>query len=119
MPYRKGITPKDKALALLLRENGYSYTQIARKCNISRTSAIEYSSRHGTTSKNSKKSMKTKGRPPKLNERDKRHLYRSLLKLRKIDPNFTVKKLVEFAGMDYKNIHYRTYVRALHEGNYG
>lgn len=119
MPYRKGITPKTKALALLLRENGCSYSEIARKCHISRTSAIEFSNRHATRSKSGKKTSKRKGRPPKLNQRDKRHLYRCLLKLRKVDPNFTVKKLVEFAGMSYNNVHYRTYVRALHEGNFG
>lgn len=120
MVYRKGITEKTKALAFLLRENGLSYNQIARKCNISKTSAIEYSRKHYGPSKTTNKNSKVKkGRPTKLNERDKRHLYRSLLKLRRIDPNFTVKKLVEFAGMNFKDVSYRTYVRALHEGNYG
>jgi len=120
MVYRKGITEKTKALAFVLREKGYKYAEIAKKCNISKTSAIEYANRHFSASKTSKKTgskLKT-GRPRKLNDRDKRKLYRAVDQLRRVDPNFTVKKLVEFAGMSFKDVSYRTYVRVLHEGNY-
>ena len=119
MAYRKGITDKTKALAYVLRDKGYIYTEIAKKCRISRTSAIQYSRAPSNQTKNNMKTNCRQGRPRKLSEMDIRHLVCSLHQLRAITPNFTIKKLVEFAGMNFKDIHYRTYARALHEENYG
>lgn len=120
MVYRKGITEKFKVLAYVLRENGYSYSEIAKKCKISRTSAIRFSCGQTNSAANSSQNdcKGRQGRPKKLSERQKRHYIRSIDNLRRKDPNFTIKKLVEFSGMDFQNCSYSTYRRVLHEEKY-
>lgn len=117
MVYRKGISEKSKCLAYVLREQGYSYNEIALKCKISKASAIRYSKTDPM--KGSKPNPKVKrGRPRKLTERDRRQLLRSIVQLREKDVNFTIKKLVHFAGMNFTNVSYRTYARFLNEENF-
>lgn len=116
MVFRTGITPELKAVAFMLRRDGYSYQEVANICHIGKSSAIRFAS----TVLKPKACAKGKstGRPRKLNIRERRGLFRSLTKLQKIDPNFTVNQLVSFSGLNFQQASYRTYVRYLHEEGY-
>ena len=90
MPGEK-ITAVQKAYAQLLRvENNASYGEIAKKCEISKSSSHRICSMAINKPENAKK-CKKKGRPRKLNSRNVRSLIRTLKALRLSEPNVSVK----------------------------
>ena len=48
-----------------------------------------------------------------MSPRDRRHLLRSLFKLREINPGFSIKSLVAYSGLHLSGISYRTFYREL------
>ena len=70
--------------------------------------------RHVSCKKNSSKIVSC--RPEKLDDRTKRHLIREVHNLRRREPNWTVKRLMEVA--DIKNVSRRTVSRFLNKNGY-
>ena len=118
MVFRGKISPRVTSLAYYLRqEKGYSYREIAEKCKISKERAIYYGNLPPWNNK--QKVLNNAGRKKKLSTRDERCLLRAIKSLRlEGDVNFTVKKLVNSAGLDFKRASYRTYVRFLNRNGY-
>lgn len=119
--YRKiGVNKRAKAFALR-KTLSLPYSEIAKICKISKTSARRYGeSKKSNAQKRSVQGKKPPkiGRPNILSTRDKRLLARCIKKLREENINFTVKQLIEFSGLSLKKASYRTYVRAINEMGY-
>ena len=67
---------------------------IARRCEISKSSVHRIKTELTKEKSTAKAKVKkcNSGRRRKLTDRDHRHLIRCMLKLRRLDPNFTIKK---------------------------
>ena len=112
------ITAVQKAYARLLREKeGTSYSEIAKRCKISKASS--YRICNMPINSIGKEVDKVKGRPRKLSDRDVRALIRSLKVLRMHEPNLSVRSLVTDSELSLKTISRRTYSRVLNENGYG
>ena len=112
MVYHGEISAEQKALAMYLKtESGKSYREIARKCNISKSSAQRIC-KSGCKSKAKSKPAKT-GRPNKIDARSSRTLVRSLKKCRKHSVNFDVKSLVKESGLSLQMASRSTFSRHL------
>ena len=114
------VTPTQRAYAILLREKcKYSFWMIAWKSAMSKSSAhrfyraqleeIRYK-QIGTAVDNV---PRKRGPSPRLNDRDKRAILRTIKNLQKTHCNFTVIQLVAEAGIDPKVAHRRTFSRYL------
>lgn len=114
------LKPTKVAYAILLREKErYSFRIIAKKCNISKSSAhrIWKYRQNYLRSECKEKAIvhRNKGRKPRINERDKREMLRTLTRMRKKDVNLTVMSLVREAGIDPTLVHRRTFTRYLNK----
>ena len=108
MVYHGEISAEQKALAMYLKmESGKSYREIARKCNISKSSAQRIC-KSGCKSKAKSKPAKT-GRPNKIDAQSSRTVVRSLKKCRK----HSVKSLVKESGLSLQMASRRTFSRYL------
>ena len=115
MAFKCLISPQKRALALFLRrETCASYSEIGRKCKISKSSA-ERIFKEDMLCTRSVKHPKRVGRPRKLSKRDARSLKRNLLQLRKERINLTVKELVAYSGFSPTTASRRTYSRYLNQ----
>lgn len=65
-----------------------------------------------------KKMFKQRGRHRLITAREERLLIRAIPVIRQYDINFTIRKLVEFCGLDNKKASYRTFVRCLTKNGY-
>ena len=100
------------------RELQDSYRHIAKKCNMSASSAARISNEErkdkrcvGVTNK--------RGRPRKLDERSIRKLIRYITNARKTNPNMTVKTLVRESGLSLELADRRTFSPRLNENGHG
>ena len=118
---RRKITPLQKAYALVQLETGnYSIRQVARKTRISKSSVHRISKdRSNLLHNNGVSKVKRKpGRKPKINERPKRMLLRSIKRLRQRNVNFTSTDLLRDAGLDPAIASRRTITRYLNTWGY-
>ena len=58
------------------------------------------------------------GRPKTLSVRDVRHLKRSITKLRTVNPNFTLKELIRFSGLQSSGASYSTFYREINSAGF-
>lgn len=113
MVFSRKISPETRALVrLLYHENNYSIRQIATKVKISKSSVSRFLKESDDSSKKGTKVTKI-GRPNKLSDRDRRLLRRSVFQLRKVNPNFTLKELVCFSGINNSGASYSTFRREM------
>lgn len=116
MVYHGRISAYRKAKAFLLSKTSkLTYSQIAKECKISKSSAWRLRKEENEMKR---KSSSKVGRHKKLKEREIRCLKRGINQLRKENVNFTVKELVQHCGMDTQKVSYRTYVRAMYSLGY-
>lgn len=104
----------------LSMQGNNSVRDIARRCEISKSSVHRIKTELTKEKSTAKAKVKkcNSGRRRKLTDRDHRHLIRCMLKLRRLDPNFTIKKLVEYSGMSWQKASMRTFARHLHMEKY-
>lgn len=117
MVFTKPLLAEQRALAVFLRkEKGYSYSQIALKTGMSKSSVrrVLLERKSGT----SPEEKRSRGRPQLLSSRDKRMLRRAIAKLRQEDPNFTAMNIVEKSGVGLSVASYRTFVRQINRMGY-
>ena len=123
MGSHRKVTTHQRALAVLMRrEMNYSYRQIASKTQLTKSTVFDIvkNEEQGRKRMNTKIQQKSKGgRPQLLTARDKRKLHNSFKKLRKADPNFTIKEVVQDSGIGLKSASYRTFVRCIKKMGYG
>ena len=109
-----------RAYAILLREQcKYSFWMIARKSCMSKSSAPRFY--RAQLEEMSHRQVRTavdnvprkRGLSPRLNDRDKRAILRTVKNLQKTLCNFTVMQLVAEAGIDPNVAHRRTFSRYL------
>ena len=111
-------TAETRALVKLLRmEKNYSVREIAKKVKISKSSVFRYLRKEKNFVQKQQKCRKM-GRPSKLTDRDRRHLRRSVVQLRKVNPNFTLKDLVSFSGLNTTGASYSTFRREINSLGY-
>lgn len=119
MVFSGKISPRIRGRAYSLRKTtNMPYSKIARLCKISKSSAKRLANESLQQAGKKTVSGKKLGRKRLLSVRDERSLKRAIESMRKDNVNFTVKELVHFAGLDYKQASYSTYVRILHEQGY-
>ncbi|XP_028415685.1 uncharacterized protein LOC114539215 [Dendronephthya gigantea] len=123
MPSQRKVKPHERALALLMRrEMHFSYRKIALKTKLSKSTVFDIVKNEELSNNRIYKKQEKKskgGRPELLNARDKRNLVLSLKKLRAVDPNFTIKEVVQNSGVALKSASYRTFVRCIKKLGYG
>jgi len=119
MVFKRKIAPKTRALTICLRQREkLSYGDIAKICKISKSSARRCVLEDEITKNKKDRIKKIAGRPCILTKRDIRCLIRSIPSMQQEDVNFTVKRLTEHNGFDFKYASYRTYVRCLNKNGY-
>ena len=113
------LTAEQRALAILLRrEMKLSFSQIANKTNMSKTS-VQRIIKRGIHARANTKKTKPAGRRQCLSERDQRKLKRAMMQLREKNPNFTVMEVVQQSGISGNIVSYRTFVRYIKRLGYG
>ena len=116
----RAINTARKCMVILERETKQtSYRRLARKYNMSKTSAHRFVKEKQKIMypQHAKKNNRV-GRPRKLNERDIRQLERALRDLRKRNVNFTAMDVVRNAGLKGDEVHRRTFTRYLNRLGY-
>lgn len=120
MVYKGDIPPEIRAYVRFLRlHKQMRFREIAETCSISIRSAKRIVSkdlrdiRYGTPRVTSKS-----GRPRKGSERTERKILRSIPKLRLKEGTFSVKRLIQFAGVADMNVSVRTVQRLLNRNGY-
>ena len=110
MVYHSNITDQIRGHVVYLGAKGkYSLRKIAENTGVSKSTVRRILSK----SKNQPLSAERRGRPKKLSPRDRRHLLRSLFKLREKNPGFSIQSLVAYSGLQLSGISYRTFYREL------
>lgn len=118
MVFSRKITANTRALVHFLNEyTNQSMRQIARKCNISKSSVARIC-RESPSIDEPADAMRT-GRPRKIDERNGRSLIRALKRLRARNANVTVRSLVKESGLSFRLASRRTFSRYLNEKGYG
>lgn len=115
---RRKIRPFQKAYALLqLEKRKYTIREIAKMCNISKSTVHRlWKNRKNIFLESGElKSKRKPGRKPKLGDRDKRKITRSIHRMRKDNVNFTTQSLLHDAGIDPSIAHRRTITRYLNK----
>ena len=116
MVYFKGIAPEIRAyIKLKCHVNAHI---VAKEVNVSLSQVYRIRKecfRHDPN-KNMKATKHPGGRPRKLSIRTQRNLIRQLNLLREKEPNWTIKRLIEVAGVS--NVSVRTVNRFLNESGY-
>jgi transposase len=114
MVFSGKISDETRALVRFLgMEQKYSIREIAKKAKVSKSTVARYlrTPKH-TVQKKYK--IRNVGRPKALSPRDVRLLKRSITPLRKINPNFTLKELIRFSGLQCSGVSYSTFYRQMH-----
>lgn len=116
MVFRRKIPPAKRALAIFLRrESGLSYSKIAEKCDISTSSAERICKESFSKERRNRITSQKIGRPRKISLRVERTLKRDLLKMRNEGLAVSVKKLIEYSGLDFQTASVRTFSRCLND----
>ena len=119
MVYTRRISAEQRAKVCFLKENTkLSLREIARKCEISKTSVGRICNESSKGQSQGKNSSKKLGRPRKISDRDGRALIRTLERLRGRGANITVKNVVKESGVSMEVAHRRTFSRFLNEKGY-
>ena len=118
MVYTGNVSAEQRARVWFLTENtGLSLREIARKCEISKSSVARICDRTSNQRSQVEKVTRKSGRPRKISERDGRARIRGLQRLRLRD--VTVKTVVQESGCSFQQAHRRTFSRFLNEKGYG
>ena len=113
MVFTRRISPEKRALVIFLGRGGFSFPKIAEKCKIS-TSSAERICKESVNEKRAKRlTCRKRGHPRKISSRVERMLKRNILKMRSRGIAITVKKLVEYSGLNFQTASERTYLRCL------
>ena len=113
MVFHRRISAKVRAyIGYLRRESSLSYREIARRCNISPSSAVRIC-HEGFLNRNSKKRT---GRPPLMSRKDKGRFIRTFHKMRDENPNVKITDVAK--ECEIKNVSYRTLIRTLNVAGY-
>ena len=119
MPFHRKISPEVRAYARFLRlENKIRFKDIAEKCDISIRSAKRILSTDLNRQPGNGPGRRTRGRPRMLDTRMERRLLRALPKLRNTEGTFSVKRLLQVAGLSSLNNSLRTVQRVLNRHGY-
>ena len=98
---------------------GMRQSDIMEKCGVSRSTVyrilLGLKTKQSSCAPNRKKLA---GRPRKLSARQEHLLLRHITTLREEDGNFTVKRLMERAGLKMREVSCRTVQRFLHSNDY-
>ena len=114
MVFSAKISAERKARVKVLKElTSLSVSEIARKCNISRSSI--YRMLKQTTNR---KKTKSSGRPRKISGKDERHMARTLIQLRKAEGTVSCSRVMSESGIDLSKISVWTARRALNRLGY-
>ena len=118
--YISSISAEQRARVWFLKENtGLSLREIARKCDISKSSVARIWHRSRNQRSQVDKVCRRSGRPRKISDRDGRALIRGLQRLRLRGRDVTVKTVVKESGCSFQQAHRRTFSRFLNEKGYG
>ena len=120
MVFKAKISAETRAYARFAKEyNSLSVKQIIEQSHISFASLYRIL-KEGKIRENNQERQKKKtiGRPGKLDARKKRILLREIPKLRKSEGKFTVKRLMQQAGVSARDVSFRTVQRFLHSQGY-
>ena len=90
-----------------------SLSEIARKCNISRSSVYRI-----IKQTDNKEKIKSNGRPRKMSEKDERHIARTLVQLRRTEGTISCSRLMAESGIDLSKISVWTARRTLNQLGY-
>ena len=109
-----GIDNRKRAVIYYLSKiQGLSIRQIAKKCNVPRSTVWRISKMDLSSRQPSTMPKERRGRPRKLNARLERKLRRSIQILREREGNFTIKRLMENACISTEDISESTISRFL------
>ena len=114
MGFLKKISDETRALGYGKK---YSIREIAKKAKVSKSTVARYLKTPNETRQKYSKGANM-GRPKTLSVRDVRHLKRSITKLRKVNPNFTLKELIRFSGLQYSGASYSTFYRVINSAGF-
>ena len=118
MVYTGKISAEKRALVWYIKEQSKaSLRDIARKCNISKSSVARIYCQCSTSRE--KLPVIRTGRPRKIQERGVRALIRGLKLLQARKANVSVKKVVKESGLSFQMASHRTFNRYLNEKGYG
>ncbi len=115
MVFHQRISPEIRAIIKLDKENNAKALSKKLGVSLAQVYRIKKQPLRHVSGKN-KSEHKVFCRPEKLDDRSKRHLLRMVKQLRKTEPNWTVKRLMEVA--DVKNVSRRTVNRFLNKNGY-
>lgn len=100
MVFSAKISVERKARVKVLKElTSLSVSEIARKCNISRSSIYRM-----LKQMTNRKKTKSSGRPRKISEKDKRHNARTLIQRRKAEGTVSCSRVMSESGVDLSKI---------------
>ena len=100
MVFSAKISAERKARVKVLKElTSLSVSEIARKCNISRSSV--YRMLKQTTNR---KKTKSSGRPRKISGKDERDIARTLIQLRKAEGTVSCSRVMSESGINLSKI---------------
>jgi len=123
MVFQGKISPEVRAYVHLLRfQQGLSYRQIAKKVNISSSSAERIAKspiHHGSKCGVPKNDGNKIGRPKVLSARDERHLQRELTKLQDCGGTFHINDIMINAGVTTEDASVRSVSRHFNKKQYG
>ena len=118
MGFLKKISDETRALVRFLgMEKKYSIREIAKKAKVSKSTVARYLKTPNETRQKYSKGANM-GRPKTLSVRDVRHLKRSITKLRTVNPNFTLKELIRFSGLQSSGASYSTFYREINSAGF-
>ena len=120
MVFQGKIPEETRAFVRIARKyRGMKQNEIMERCGVSRSTVYRILKGEKTVQR-SRVPDKTKlaGRPRKLSTRQERLLLRHITTLREEDGNFTVKRLMESAGLKTRDVSCRTVQRFLHSNGY-
>ena len=96
MVFSAKICAERRARVKVLKEHtSLSVSEIARKCNISRSSIYRM-----LKQMTNRKKTKSSGRPRKISEKDKRHNARTLIQRRKAEGTVSCSRVMSESGVD-------------------
>jgi transposase len=118
MVFLKKISDETQALVRFLgMEKKYSIREIAKKAKVSKSTVARYLKTPNETRQKYSKGANM-GQPKTLSVCDVRHLKCSITKLRKVNPNFTLKELIRFSGLQSSGASYSTFYREINSAGF-
>lgn len=121
MVYKETIGAQKLAyLKYLYDDKRYTVTEIVKKIGISRATFYRLKRQNFEREKNAceTKTNKKMGRPRKLDVRDERQLIRQISRVRTEEGNFSVPRLMQYAGIESKKVTVKTVRRVLNRHKY-